>query len=377
MEERMNIKRASAFLLFLSGLTAVPLLAAEADLKAHIRTLSAIPAVTGSEDRMAVKIREMLSGRLNVETDNLGSIYARSGKGEPGLSVLAPLDEFGWFVSGVTADGYLRLDRAAAPPHALFDSFLMGHAVVISTRSGLQNGVVAQPAMHLLTRERRDELQKGISLDLVYVDVGARSEEEVKDKGIEHLDAVSFRPDLVTLANDLLSGPGLGHKAICAALAMAAEKTAAARTTPAAYFIWMAQSRFNLRGGGARVSLGATRAQMRLKPKTVLLLEILAADRGDGTPSVGKGPVVWEPQEKLSRLRAALEKMAGERGIALQHQTGGESPLLRPFLATESDALILALPVKFNQTPSEVVSLRDVQSLVELVADLGQKGGDL
>lgn len=233
----MSMRRAQAFLLMLSGLTAVPLLAAEPDLMAHIRTLNAIPAVTGSEDRLAAKIREMLSGRLNVETDNLGSIYVRSGKGEPGQAVLAPLDEFGWFVSGVTADGYLRLDRAAAPPHALVDSFLMGHAVVISTRSGLQNGVVAQPSMHLLTRERRDELQKGISLDLVYIDVGARSEEEVKGKGIEYLDAVSFRPDLVTLANDRLAGPGLGHKAICAALAAAAEKTAAARAIPAAYFV--------------------------------------------------------------------------------------------------------------------------------------------
>jgi putative aminopeptidase FrvX len=277
----------------------------------------------------------------------------------------------------VTADGYLRLDRAAAPPHALVDSFLMGHAVVISTRSGLQNGVVAQPSMHLLTRERRDELQKGISLDLVYIDVGARSEEEVKGKGIEYLDAVSFRPDLVTLANDRLAGPGLGHKAICAALAAAAEKTAAARAIPAAYFVWMAQSRFNVRGGGAPTSLGAARAQMRLRPKTVLLLEILAADRGEGTPSVGKGPVVWQPQEKLPRLKAALEKLAGERGIALQHQSGAASPLMTPFLAPENDVLILALPVKFNQTPSEVISLKDVQSLVELVASLGQKGGGL
>jgi hypothetical protein len=84
--------------------------------------------------------------------------------------------------------------------------------------------------------------------------------------------------------------------------------------------------------------------------------------------------VVWQPQETPSRLKAAVEEWAQKKGTILQHRTGGGSPISTPFLGPDNDVLILALPVKFSQTPSEVVSLSDVQSLVELVVLLSQKG---
>ncbi|MEW5900676.1 MAG: hypothetical protein AB1715_04350 [Acidobacteriota bacterium] len=361
------------FLLFLILLRSG--LAADRDLKALINDLLVIPAVTGNEELLAAKIRERLPKSFAVETDNLSSVYARAGKGNDAIGVFAALDEFGWFVSGITADGYLRLDRSAVLPHPLFDSFLLGHAVVISTGAGLQNGVVAQPAMHLLSRERREELQKGISLDMVYVDIGAGSEQEVAFRGVEHLDSVSFRPELVTLANDQLAGSSLGHKAICSALAAAAGEVGRMRDVSAVHFAWMAQSRFAARGAGGRVSLGALRAARRLQPKTVLLLDGLAADLGENSPILGKGPVLWQLREARSKLKETLVSAAREKNIALQHKTGGESTLLASFQGEGVDAVVLALPVKFSQTPSEVISLPDVRAMVDLVISVAVRGG--
>jgi putative aminopeptidase FrvX len=374
-EELMLRKKGLLFGCLLSLIMAASGPAAEVDLRTLVRDFFAVPSVTGNEELLAARIKNVLPPSLFVETDNLSSVYARSGAGEEGLAILAPLDEFGWFVSGMTEDGYLRLDRAAIPPHSLYDSFLLGHAVVISTASGLQNGVIAQPSIHLLTRERRAALVQGFSLDFVYLDIGAHSEEEIKSRHLEYLDPVSFRPDLVVLAGDQLAGPALGQKAVCAALVAAAAKAGAARKPAPARFVWMAQTRFTSRGTVPRASLGASRARNRLQPRTVLLLDVLPAGPDENGPIVGRGPVLWKVKDSPSRLESALAAEAEKKGLALQHTTGGESFLLAPFSGEGIDAVILALPARFSRTPSEVISLGDVQALADLVEAVVMKGG--
>jgi len=365
----MNAKKALAMgILFLFALVRPPL-SAGSDLETLIKEMVLLPSVTGNEELLAAKIRNLLPKALAVEIDNLGSVYAKTGIGEGSLAILAPLDEFGWFVSAITPEGFLRLDRAALPPHPLFDSFLLGHSVVISTSSGLQNGVVAQPAMHLLTRERREELSRGISLDLVYLDIGARSESEVRARGIEHLDPVSFKPELAVLANDQWAGPSLGQKALCAALLTAAEKADSSKSHTPVQFVWMAQTRFLTRGASGRFAQGAARAQTRLKSGAVLVLDILPADRSENGPFIGQGAVLWKIGDEQSHLWDSLEGLSKEADIKLQHQKGGESVLMAPFLAQKIDVISLALPVKFSQTPSEVISLKDVRSLSRLIVE--------
>lgn len=340
------------------------------ELEKLIREILAIPSVTGNEELLAAKILSLLPRGFPVETDNLGSVYARpgAGKGRGELAILAPLDEFGWFVSAITPDGFLRLDRAAPPPHRLYDSFLLGHAVIISTQAGLLNGVVSQPAMHLLTRERREELGKGIPLELIYIDIGARSESEVRAKGIQFLDAVSFKPDLVRLASEEWAGPSLGQKALCAVLVEVALKSSSGELQPA-HLVWMAQARFLARGQGTRFSLGAARAQARLQPRTVLVLDTVASEAEQG-PFLGQGPLLWKPRDAPSALGDSVERAAGVKKIQLQLRKGGESSVMAPFLAQEVDVITLGLPVKFHQTPSEVISLKDAQSLSELILEV-------
>ena len=173
--------------------------AAPFDLKDLIREAHSIPSTTGNEEILAGRILSYLP-KTGVDMDNLGSVRAQFGQGGARIAVCAPLDGYGWFVSGFTPDGYLRLDRSAQP-HPNYDGYLLGHPVVISTQKGLLSGIVVQPSMHLLTRERREEL-RSFTLDLAYVDIGAHSEDEARKKGVDRLDAVTLWPDLSVLAGD-------------------------------------------------------------------------------------------------------------------------------------------------------------------------------
>ncbi len=329
-----------------AALLAAASLASAGDIKVMVKDFYPIASVTGNEAAFAAKIAWLLPKSLTVEKDALGSLYARLGAGGP--IIAAGLDEFGYVVSGITPEGYLTVDRAVAPPVPIYDSFLFGHPVMIGTKAGPVKGSSSQPAIHVLTRERREQLAQGPWIDLIFLDVAARSEDEVRGRGIEILDPVSFKPNLAELANNRLAGPGLGVKTLAAVLAARAAQTVeqAERDKsplPPSSPGWP-RSRFPARG--PRSSLGAARARAQLTGKTVVVLDIIPADRGEKSPVFGKGIVLIQAKEGPSKLRDAIEAAAVDKKIPLQLRTGSDSPLLAPFLADGSDALILALPAR-------------------------------
>jgi endoglucanase len=368
----MKIGRVLVLGAVLVGLGGIAPAAEERGVPGFLKALFPIPSATGNEELFAAKVRELLPA-FSFEKDNQGGLYAKVGGGAPsGLVVLAAMDEFGYVVSGITSDGFLRLDRAGAPPVPMYDSFLMGHPVIISTRGGLRHGIVVQPAMHVLTRERREQIAAGPTLDMIFVDVGSRTENEARAKGIEILDPVTQWPDFVTLANGRAAGPALGQKSACAALAAAAAELGPAKASSGATFVWAAQTRLSGRGG--RGALGATLARNRLSPKAALILDVIAADRGEKSPVFGQGLILGQAKEGPSALKDAVEAAAKEKGIGLRSLAGIESSLLGPFAGAGIDAIALSLPAKFAGTPSEVVDLKDVQALADVVSALVKSG---
>jgi putative aminopeptidase FrvX len=174
------------------------------------------------------------------------------------------------------------------------------------------------------------------------------------------------------LANDKWAGPSLGQKAACALVLSLAEDLGKAKLSQEIVLSWMAQTKFPARSGGARSSLGAIRVRRTLQPKRIIIVDGVPADRGEKSPALGKGPVLILPKEGGLKLKEAVEAIAAENQISLQSQTSAESTLLNAFAGEE--ALSLALPVKFAQTPSEVVDLKDVQSLKTIILQLLQSG---
>jgi len=358
-----------------AGVCLVAAAAGAADLRTVIKELFAVPSTTGNEDMLAAKIRGLLPKGAVIEVDPLGSIAVRLA-GTPGPTlVLGCLDGYGHIVSGFTPEGYLTLDRPVAPPHARFDAYLLGQPVVISTAKGPVQGVISQPALHLLTQERRRTLVEGFSLENAYVDLGVRSEKEARAKGIEMLDAVTYPAVLTELAGDQWAGPGLGLKAAAAAL-VAVTGTLSGRTAREETVIaWAAQTKFMARGRGARPAIGAVRARTKWQPKRTIIVEAISAGKGDGFPFPGGGPVLVQAKDEPSELRSALEAAAAAAGAPLQFLTRPDSPMAAPFADRSADVVTLALPVRFLNTPSEIIAVKDLQALQDILQRFLQPGG--
>src|SRR5919202_1722769 len=81
-----------------------------ADLLATCRALSEIAAPSGNEDRLTAAVADHLRARgLEPVVDRLGQVAVELGEGEPGVLVMAHLDELGLVTRLLDDDGMLRV----------------------------------------------------------------------------------------------------------------------------------------------------------------------------------------------------------------------------------------------------------------------------
>src|SRR3954469_16212619 len=83
---------------------------AAGDMIADLKALTETPGVAGYESDVAAKIRERLNG-LWAKSDNLGNVTVSIGSGAPHRLIVTAIDEPGFVVSGITSDGYVRVQR--------------------------------------------------------------------------------------------------------------------------------------------------------------------------------------------------------------------------------------------------------------------------
>ena len=115
-----------------------------------LRDFIATPATPGYEDQLAEKIRARLA-RYSPRTDSAGNIIVTIGAGAPHRVIAAPMDEPALVASGITDDGYLRVQRLPQNfPQGTYNSLFEAQPVLIGAPNGHWiHGVVAGLSVHL------------------------------------------------------------------------------------------------------------------------------------------------------------------------------------------------------------------------------------
>ncbi|HXX18012.1 MAG TPA: M20/M25/M40 family metallo-hydrolase [Candidatus Acidoferrum sp.] len=187
------------------------------DLTSDLREFVETPSVSGYESQLAEKIRAKIAA-FHPVVDNLGDVIVTIGNGSPRRLIVTPIDEPGFIVSGITDDGYLRLQRlpqTGLPP--IFNQLYSAQPVKVGTASGKWiDGVVAGISVHL---HRADEkvLDSG-DIENMYVDIGASSAAEVHAAGVDILSPIAINRRLFNLSNGEMAGASVGDKFGAAAL---------------------------------------------------------------------------------------------------------------------------------------------------------------
>jgi putative aminopeptidase FrvX len=347
--------------------------AEETNLQNLIEILFPVPSPTGYEEPLVETVMGILPQGLDIKRDNLGGLYVSWGKNGAGPALCTPLDEAGYFVSGINPEGYLTLDRAVYLP-SLADSFNRGHPMIVWTGKGPVEGVWTVPSVHILTAEMRKEMTETPALEMALLDIGASSAEEARAKGVEMLDAVTPWREITNLVGTEMAGQALGGK-VCAALLVDLAQVLRRARIPDAEFVWMAQTKFMARRARPPIAMGALRASREIESKEVVVIDIFPCDQeGQRGIQTGKGPVLVYRTDKVNKMVNRIKDLAQSKGLPIQEAQDYESPLIAPFIETHEEIAGLFLPVRLASTPSEIVDFKDVESLKTFLLAIFQKG---
>jgi putative aminopeptidase FrvX len=333
------------------------------------KDIASVPAVAGQELALSKELLEAL-GDLHPQTDNLGNVWVTFGGGEPHRLIATPIDEPGYVVSEITADGYLRVQRLPqAAPNALFDTLNFAQPVVVTTRQGKEvRGVFAGLSVHL--QPGRANPPKMNHVEELYLDIGAKSAPEVRTAGVDLLDPVTLWRSDVVVEHAAAVGIGAAERVarqVLLALARGMSESRAAGTTTLAFI-----TQQSLGGRGlnrlltemtademvyvGRVSPAPAEGQdskaVEIDPRKGIVLGALA-DSASGTGSL---------PDKLKTL-AESRKIAMQSILAAPPRIAGYVPgaqLPKQFVA-------LGLPLRWPLTPAEIAQSDDTGSLLELL----------
>jgi len=349
-----------------------------------VEKLYEIPAVSGYEQGLSSEIRSQLQ-EFSPKTDNVGNVLVTLGSGAPHRLIVTPMDEPGYVVSGITTDGYLRLQPVPqAPPNSVFDLLHAAQPAWVIARDGKRvPGVFAGLSIHL--QPWRLNAPKMSHPDDMYVDIGATSEGEVRAAGVDVLDAVTASRSLYHVGATSWAANAIGDRFGCVALVdllnqLRKSHTKVHGTLTVAFVAQQLTGGRGLERLLNEVSANEAIYVGRLAPTGNAVANASLA----GRPGDGILMGVSDPAASLGGLSAELKKLADENRLAIAVTLS--SP---PHIASYSKAS--ALPERFAvldvatilpRTPAETMNPSDSWRLEELLfryvggaaAPVGQSG---
>lgn len=340
------------------------------------KELMLIPGLAGYETRVRKRIAmDMSSLGFTTKTDRLGNLIATlQGRTDaPSVMLVAHMDQLGFVVRKIEANGLLRLERLGGVP----ERALAAQEILVCVGEGRDvPGVIANKSHHATTPE---EKYKVLPYQDIYVDLGLSSADAVAKAGIKIGQPVVYAPRALDLGDNGLAGTSVDDRAACAVmieLARILKETKGQH--PTIHFVFSVQEEFNLRG--------ALPAAQVLQPDICIQLDlVLATDtpdmgaRGDVRLGAGPGMGMYSfhgrgtlngclPHPALVQL---FDTTATKLKMNLQRSAhiGGLTETSYIQLVGQGVASIdMGFPCRYTHSAMEVCDVRDLVQLTELLA---------
>lgn len=335
----------------------------------HLRALVEATGPSGSEEDVVQRIAAAARPYADsLDVDAFGNVIAvRHAAQDPSLRCIisAHMDEVGFRVYKIGEDGFLRLEKLGG----LDDRILPAQRVWIRTENtGKVLGVIGTKSAHLLGDADRANVVPYASL---YVDVGARSRQEVLEMGVAVGDPVGFVGSLEELGRQSgrYTAHALDDRAGCAVLLTLLERFHETPPPVTLVLVFSVQEEVGLRGASALAR--------HLQADVALALDMTA---GDDTPEfsgphlhLGAGPTVKMMDASTQAhpaIRRGLLGAAQKRGLAVQREVlkgiGTDAGALQ-YLGQGVPTGAVSVVNRYTHSPVEVLDSRDLEGAVTLL----------
>ncbi|HAV63839.1 MAG TPA: ABC transporter ATP-binding protein [Verrucomicrobiales bacterium] len=301
-----------------------------------------------------------------VETDAYGNAVAVLNKGgSPRIMLAGHADEIGMTVNYIDDNGFVFVRKMGGVDPAI----MKAQRITVHARSGPVNGVVGNIAPHLTKLEGDRKVPK---MDDLFIDIGVSNRKEAL-KLVQVGDPITLNDQFELLRNDLAVARAFDNRIGTWAVAEAMRLLAADRRKLKAEV--HAVSNIMEETG----CWGVRQVAYNLKPDVALIVDVTHATDCPtvskplhGDVKLGAGPSVSHGGSSHPEVVARIEEIARKKKIKLQHEAVSNSS------GTDTDAVfwtrggipsgLISLPNRYMHSPVEVISLKDLQQIPELMS---------
>lgn len=315
--------------------------------------LSELPGISGREGAVRrYLIEEIQSMGLDPVTDSMGNVIVHKAGTGKRILLCAHMDEQGFLAAGIRDDGLITYRNNSLDPR-----------VCVSKRVQVGPdripGVIGAKANHLQSPAERESV---LGHDQLYVDIGAKSKDSAASK-VKVGDGIAFATKAGIIGTDIVKGKALESRMGCAVLLDLLSEDYCCDL----FAVFTSMAHIGWRGVQA--------AAWNLQPEVVISVEGAEAAEpaapGNSPRGIelGKGPVLCDLDRSGIATRSllhALEKASTDRVQHTVNKNGSDAGTAALIL-TGCQAAAVALPCRRMYTPCEMASLRDIQSMRQML----------
>lgn len=336
-----------------------------------LRRLADAPGPPGFEEPVRkIMVDAMKPYASSIRFDGLGSIIAAQGATGPRIMVDVHMDELGGVIRRVTPQGLLTMQMLGG----WLDQALVDQRWIIIGSRGAVHAITGIRDAHYATADERSRVYPRDSL---FLDVGARSEAEVRGMGIEPGDpVVPDAPFAVLNGTDNYLGKAWDDRVGCAVVIEAMRRLGSLPHPNQILWAITTQEEIGLRG--------AHTAADSIKPEIGIAIEagVTADTNGrleESQERLGGGPGLFLynnselPNRRFVRFvrdTAAAQKLPlqfdlvtgyGDDSAEIQKSNGGVP------------TVCLLVPVRYTHSHNGIMNRRDFDQTVDLLVAMLQK----
>ena len=322
------------------------------------------------EEVRNIILSELEKLSCDVEVDRIGNIVATFGRSEAAHTVLysAHQDEIGFIVDEITADGFLRMWNIGGWSTLTLPS----SPILIRTQDGIDRyGVFGQISPHFL---KKGEAPSVPQLESLFVDVGAKSREEVTETlGIRVGDvAVPFTQFVYIPETGVVMSKAFDDRVGVAALIDLAREISSRNILPNnnVKIAFTVQEEVGIRGADV--------LSRYVDADCCIVVEGAPADDMPSNPAgsqtgIGKGAHVriFDPTHIASpSLLRKIRAVAKDNDIRIQEAVrhgGGTDACYLSRSNYGMDTIVTGVPTRYAHCHNSAVSIDDYEELVKLL----------
>ena len=337
-----------------------------------LQRLLTAPGPSGYETAASAVWREAASAFAEVSSDAMGSSVARvNGTSDgPLLVVLGHIDEIGLIVTYVDEKGFLFFRGVGG----WRPEVLLGQRVELLTREGSIPGVIGRQGRK---RPKPGEKVEQLEHDHLHLDIGARDRKQALEL-VRLGDVAVIAGEPVELPNNRLASRALDNRLGAYVALEAARLVSEAGGAPGDVAAVAAVQEEVGDFGGARTSVFSLQPQVALAVDVTDATDVPEADlKSWGESKLAGGPVINRGSTINPKVFDLLVETAEAEGISYTVNVSAGDTQTDMDAAYVSRAGIatglISLATRYIHTPTELVSLDDVEAAARLVAAFAQR----